>query len=349
MNIAETAPLKNWTWTRQNILAVAAVVLTCWGLLDAVLYCDTSYRATFGLGRCTLFALFLSTFWNDVRDQVDALAHGSFSGSSLAGEVTATEWTQCLFVPFIVGWMVYWLWPRLRELPVRGSAQGYAILGAGLLLYLLGFLAENYYIGIVSLQVVYAGLIVLLLGWTLMRELAFPWAFLLFMWPYGFFEDVAFQLRLLMSSLSHHTLSLIGVPNVLNGTAIISPPNQAPPFAIDIADPCSGIRSLFALVMIAALAAFILYRHTWQKLVILALSVPLVILGNLVRILILTLATIHLGEKFALGANDHPSWFHEGAGYVVYLVNFGSLLGVGWLLSKWSSLPPATAERAARP
>ena len=349
MDLAADAPLKNWTWTRQNMLGVAAAVLACWGLLDAVLYCDTSYQSTFGNGRCTLFALFLSTFWNDMRDLFGSLLHGGAPGGSLAGEVTATEWTQCLFVPFIVGWMVYWLWPRLRELPVRGSAHGYFILGTGLLLYLLGFLAENYYVGVVSLELVYAGLIVLFLGWPIMRVLFFPLAFLLFMWPYGFFEDVAFQLRLLMSSLSHHTLTLLGVPNSLNGTAIVSPPNQTPPFAIDIADPCSGIRSLFALVMIAALAAFVLYRDAWQKLIILALSVPLVIFGNLVRIILLTLATIHFGEKFALGENDHPSWFHEGAGYVVYLVNFGCLLGVGWLLTRWSSDPAAAGERRNRP
>lgn len=360
MNLAAGAPLKNWTWTRQNILGTAAAALSCWALLDAVLYCDTSYRATFGNNRCTLVGLFISTFWNDLRDLWNDLlnvfygllhggSHGSSPGGSLAGEVTATEWTQCLFVPFIVGWMVYWLWPRLREMPVQGSAQGYAVLGAGLILYLLGFLAENYYVGVVSMELVYAGLIILFLGWPIMRVLFFPCAFLLFMWPYGFFEDVAFQLRLLMSSLSHHTLTLIGVPNALNGTAIVSPPNQTPPFAIDIADPCSGIRSLFALVMIAALAAFVLYRHAWQKLIILALSVPLVIFGNLVRIILLTLATIHFGEKFALGENDHPSWFHEGAGYVVYLVNFGCLLTVGWLLTKWSSSPVEAGERKSRP
>jgi exosortase len=343
---SDAAALKHWEWKGRNILGVASAALMCWALLDTVLYCDTSYQGVFGTHRCTLVGLFISTFYNDVRNLFGALLHGGSPGGSLAGEVTATEWTQCLFVPFIVGWLVHWLWPRLREMPVRGSAQGYAVLGAGLLVYVLGFLAENYYIGIVALQLVYAGLLVLFLGWRIMRVLAFPWAFLLFMWPYGFFEDVAFRLRMLMSSLSHHALALIGVPNVLNGTAILSPPDAHAPFAIDIADPCSGIRSLFALVMIAALAAFILYRQTWQKLVIIALSVPLVILGNLVRILLLTLATIHFGEAFALGVNDHPSWFHEGAGYAVYLINFGSLLGVGWLLTKLSPDRPATKDRA---
>jgi exosortase len=331
-----SAPLKEWTWSGRNILAAIAAAVMCWGLLDAVLYCDTSYRATFGEGRCTLFGLFISTFYGDLRDQFVAFFHGTPPGQSIAGEVVATEWTQCLFVPIIVGWLVYWLWPRLRELPVRGSSHGYVLLAAGLLFYVLGYMAENYYIGIMALQLVYAGLIVLFLGWRFMRMLLFPWAFLLFMWPYGFFEDVAFQLRMLMSNLSHHTLTLIGVPNALNGTAIVSPPGATTPFAIDIADPCSGIRSLFALVMMAALAAFVLFDRTWQKVIIVLASVPLVIFGNLVRIIILTLATIHFGEGFALGVNDHPSWFHEGAGYVVYLINFGSLLVLGWLLTKLS-------------
>jgi exosortase len=342
---AAALPLKNWIWNRSNILAVAAAAVMCWGLLDAVLYCDTSYRATFGANRCTLVGLFISTFYGDIRDMITGLWQAAPT-TSLAGEVTATEWTQCLFVPFIVGWMVYWLWPRLRELPVRGSSQGFVLLGAGLAFYLLGYLAENYYIGVVSMQFVYAGLIVLFLGWRFMRALFFPWAFLLFMWPYGFFEDVAFQLRMIMSDLSHHVLTLIGVPNVLNGSAILSPPNQTPPFAIDIADPCSGIRSLFALVMMAALAAFFLFNRAWQMIAIIAASVPLVIFGNLVRIVILTLATIHFGEKFALGLNDHPSWFHEGAGYAVYLINFASLIGFGWLLTKLSPDRPKQPETA---
>jgi exosortase len=336
-------PLKHWSWNGRNILAVVAAVVMCWGLLDLVLYCDTSYRATFGSGRCTLVGLFISTFWGDLRDQFESLGKATPTGS-IAAEVVATEWTQCLFVPIIVGWLVYWLWPRLRELPVRGHPHGYILLAGGLALYVLGYMAENYYIGIVSMQMIYAGLIVLFLGWRVMRVLLFPWAFLLFMWPYGFFEDIAFQLRMIMSTLSHYTLALIGVPNILNGTAILSPPGSTPVFAIDIADPCSGIRSLFALVMMGALAAFVLYDRTWQKVLIVLASVPMVILGNLVRILMLTIASMHFGEAFALGTNDSPSWFHEGCGYFVYLVSFAGLLGFGWLLTRLSAprkAPPA--------
>ena len=168
----------------------------------------------------------------------------------------------------------------------------------------------------------------------------------MFMWPYNFMEDVALELRLHMSALSHHVvLQFIDVPNILQGTAITSVPEfTATPFAIDIADPCSGIRSLFALVMIAAVYSFIAFDKVWQQLVIIALAVPLVIVGNLVRIVLLALGTIHFGEAFALGTNTQPSWFHEGAGYLVYFINFGGLIGVGTLLSRFSPPSPDHAR-----
>jgi exosortase len=161
------------------------------------------------------------------------------------------------------------------------------------------------------------------------------------MWPYNFMEDVALDLRLHMSALGHDILQLMGIPNLLDGTAIKSLPNSPTPFAIDIADPCSGIRSLFALVMIATLYAFISFEKLWQQIVIVALSVPLVLVGNLVRIIILALGTIHFGETFALGTNTQPSWFHEGAGYLVYFINFGGLIAAGSLLSKLTSPSPS--------
>ena len=306
----------------------------CWILLGGVLYCDTTYQATFQ-GRSTLTGLYISTFYNDVKNQLAGLLSVTPSGS-LSGDVTASEWTQCLFVPPLVIYLLWWLWPKLRDAPVRGRAAGYGILGTGLLLYIIGYMAENYYIGVISMEVVYAGLIVLFLGWEIMRIVIFPWAFLLFMWPYGFFEDLAFQLRLLMSSASHYTLLLIQVPNTLNGSSILSPPGSTMPFAVDIADPCSGIRSLFALVMIASLYAFLSFEKPWQKVVIIVASVPLVIFGNLIRIIALALGTIHFGSAFALGTNDHPSWFHEGAGYMVYAINVLSLIGLGWVLTRLS-------------
>jgi exosortase len=313
-------------------LAWASAAAACLVLLAVIRYCP-SYEA----GKVTLLGMWIGTFWSDLSTQITGLFSAA-SKETLSGEATASEWNYCAMVPFIVAWLVWRLWPKLRATPVQGQPAGYAILGAGFFFYVIGFLMENYYIGMGSMELVYAGLIVLYLGWAAMRLLFFPWAFLLFMWPYDFMEDVALELRLLMSSLSHHLLQIIDVPNILQGTAIVSAPGAAHPFAIDIADPCSGIRSLFALVMLAAVYAFLTFRKLWPQAVVVALAIPLVIFGNLVRIILLALATIHFGPAFALGTNLQPSWFHEGAGYLVYLINFGGLIMVGSALARIS--PP---------
>jgi exosortase len=331
---AADAPSARPFENKRDLLAWVSALVTCGALLGAVRYCP-SYENF----KLTLFGAWISTFWKDLSTQIYSLFAGKPKGT-MAAETVTSEWTYCLLVPFIVAWLVWYLWPKLRETPIRPHAAGYGILAVGFFLYVIGFLMENYYVGMGSMEFIYAGLIVLFLGWPIMRLLVFPWAFLMFMWPYDFMEDFATTLRQYMSGISHHLLQMIDVPNVLNGTAILSAPGSAHPFAIDIADPCSGIRSLFALVMIACLYAFIAIDKVWQQAVIIALAAPLVFLGNLVRIIILALGTIHFGEAFALGTNAEPSWFHEFAGYLVYAINFGGLILTGSLLIRFTSPPP---------
>jgi exosortase len=317
-------------WNGRNLFAAAAAVVCCLTLLAGVKYCPT-----YAADKASMLQLFLSTFWGPLF---------SPQAASLSGEATASEWTYCGMVPLIVAWLVWHLWPKLQQIPKRGEAAGYGILAAGFLIYVAGYLMENYYVGMGSMELVYSGLIVLFLGWGSMRALLFPWAFLMFMWPYNFLEDVALQLRLIMSGLSHVTLQLIGINNVLQGTAVVAAPGSGHPFAIDVADPCSGIRSLFALVMLAAVYAFLTFRKFWQQAFLVVLAIPLVMLGNLVRIVLLTLATIYLGEHFALGTNDQPSWFHEGTGYLVYVINVGGLFLTGHFLGRLTPTPPKNAH-----
>ncbi len=332
-----TASRERFQYSPASITAIASVVICI-----AVLFAGINYCASYGVGRFSLGAMWTSTFWSDISTQISGLFAGA-SKETQSAEVSASEWNYCLMVPFIVGWLAWRQWPRIRALPLAGSTHGYWLLGFGFFLYIAGFLMESYYVGFGAMEFIYAGFILLFLGWATLRLLWFPLAFLMFMWPYNFMEDVALELRLSMSTLSHHVLQFIDVPNILSGTSIMSPPGAPAPFGIDIADPCSGIRSLFALVMIAALYAFVAFEKVWQQLLLIALAVPLVFLGNLVRIIILTLGCIHFGEHFALGTNEQPSWFHESAGYLVYLINFGGLIAAGSLLTKLTTPSPADA------
>ena len=285
---------------------------------------------------CLIFLFFFFPYTFGVLDHIVSIAHAAFHLW-----INLPDFQHgILVIPISLG-IVYANRGKLAALPVRGSWWGFAVLGAAMLSYLIGYLADIQYLGFLAFSLTLAGLVLWLLGTAWMRAVAFPWAFLFFMWPLPFIDNlVAFPLRLIMSQGAHLLLSLLGVANVKIGTAVVSAANPAMGmregdiFAVDVADPCSGIRSLYALLMISALYGYFTMRWTWQKWALFLAAVPLAVLGNMARIVILTYGTLLWGSAFAIGSLDHPTWFHMGAGYVVFAVALFGMLGCGSLLER---------------
>jgi len=251
------------------------------------------------------------------------------------------DFSYCLFVPPIVTYLIYMRWDRIARQPVQGINGALGLIIFSLFLYWLGLRTEMQVVGYAAMQLLMAGIILWLWGWNVFHQLLFPWAFFVFFWPLPFLDStVAFPLRMIMSHLAFDILHLVGIPTILNGTALVSAPDPVSGlqlgerFRIDIADPCSGIRSLFALMMIAALYANLFIPKLWQQWVVFLCSVPLTVIGNLARVLILIEGSILFGPAFAVGTYDEPSKFHEGAGFMVYGVALGLELVVGWFLVK---------------
>jgi exosortase len=251
------------------------------------------------------------------------------------------EWEHCWLVPLAVIGLVYYRRRTLGEIPVSGSWLGLAALFAAFLVYWVGYLADNIYLGYAALLGFTAAVILWLLGWNWLKALAFPVAFLAFMFPLPFMDNfLAFPLRIFMSTVSVSFLNLIGLSCLQSGTAIVSAPDfaaglaQGERFAVDVADPCSGIRSLFALMMVSALYGYLVMDRPWKKWVIFLSSVPLAVAGNFARIIMLTLGTITLGPETAIGSMESPSLFHQASGFLVFGVALGGMLGVGWLLQR---------------
>jgi exosortase len=265
------------------------------------------------------------------------------------------DFSYCLFVPFIVGYLIYIRKEKIAALPIEGNNAALGLVVFGLLLYWLGLRAEQQVLGYAAMQILLAGMIIWLWGWPVFRELLFPWAFFAFFWPLPFLDStVAFPLRMFMSQLAADILNLVGVATIQSGTALrsaadpISGLHVGDRFQIDIADPCSGIRSLLALMMISAIYANIFLPKLWQQWIVFAASIPLTIIGNLARVLILIAGSIFFGSAFAIGTFDNPSSFHEGAGFMVYGVALGLELALGAFLTRtWKQkTKPADAPSA---
>jgi exosortase len=285
---------------------------------------------------------------------------------SIAGLVFAMcSWGQgsidnsyCLFVPPIVIYLISQRWTELKAAPVKSDNWGMPLILLGLFSFWFGMRAQNQYFGFLAIQILFAGVILWLWGRAVFRILLFPWAFFIFAWPMPFLDAIiAFPLRMMMSTMAAHLLPLMGIPTIQNGTALQSPADAlhnlalGQRFQIDIADPCSGIRSLFALLMFSALFGYLFLPKLWQQWVIFLSAFPLAIVGNLARVVMLVLGSIFFGSTFAIGTADTPSTFHESCGFLVYAVALGTEFGIASLLTrKWggeSDDVPPDAEQAA--
>jgi exosortase len=249
------------------------------------------------------------------------------------------DWHHGMMVPFISFGLVIYQWKDLQKVSIRPCVWGAGVVLAGLGLYWIGYKVDITIVGFMSLQLMIGGLILWLLGWDMMKALAFPYMFLMFAYPFYFLDNIiSFPLRGVMCQLSQGFLNLIGVDTMRVGTALVSAPDyasglkQGERFALDVANPCSGIRSLFALMMVSALYAHLTLGKTWQKLALFALSPALAVAGNFARMLMLTFGTILLGSGVAIGTEENPTTYHMAAGFFVFVVALGGMVAVGWVL-----------------
>jgi exosortase len=255
------------------------------------------------------------------------------------------EWQHCWVVPLASAFIIWQRREALLATPVRGSLFGFVVIGFSVFCFWAGYRTDNFFAGVGSIWIFIAGGILAIFGWQWGKLLLFPWAFLLFALPLVFLEEmIAFRLRLLMSTASVHLLNFFGFGAVQQGTAILSAPNAllgtqaGTGFSVDVADPCSGIRSLFALTMATALYAFFMIKPIWKQIFLFLCAIPLAIAGNMARILMLTVGTIAFGSEFAIGSLEEPSAFHLGAGFLVFIVAFAGMIGIGTLITMdWSN------------
>lgn len=261
---------------------------------------------------------------------------------TLEGLWANEQWQHCWLVLPALAAVIYFDRARFSKIRLRGSLAGLMPLLLGLAFYWVGYRVENYYLGFAALHLLVIGMVLFLVGWRWLWALSFPLLFLVFLWPLYFLENsLTFPLRMIMSHASVAVLNLLGIPVILQGTGIISAPDPlvglaaGKKFSVDVADPCSGIRSLFALMMVSALYAHFTLKTWWKKWILFLCSIPLAIAGNLARILTLTIGTVAFGAEFAIGKNalTEPSWFHLGAGYMVFAVALGGMIAIAWLLN----------------
>ncbi|MGV3660141.1 MAG: exosortase/archaeosortase family protein [Prosthecobacter sp.] len=251
-------------------------------------------------------------------------------------------WQHGALVPFIAGCLVWRRRDEVARLPESSSRWGVVLIIFALLFYLAGFRANSFYCGYLAMMTLLAGASLWLQGLPRSRVLLFAWLMLGFMWPLPFLEEsIGYKMRLIMVQTTGFVLNAVGVDSLVSGTALQSMPDletgrrAGELFSVGIAAPCSGMRSLFALLVVGALFSYFRQRAMWRRAVLFSTILPIAIVANMVRILVLIFAAMAFGQRWAIGdAEKEVSAFHEITGIVVFLVALVLLQLASWLLNR---------------
>ncbi|MDZ4742855.1 MAG: exosortase/archaeosortase family protein [Verrucomicrobiota bacterium] len=257
-----------------------------------------------------------------------------------------------MIVPLISLGLIWWKKDDLYPLYLKRGFHYVGLILLGSFFYILGNGGGVSLFGPVALIIWILGVIGFIGGNTLFLKLLFPVGFLLFMVPWSLIggDTITVPLRHLMVNIVIPLLNLIGIHVVKVGTAILSAPDPVlgipagKLFGLDVDNPCSGLRSLFALAMITALFSNLTQPTQLKKWLLFACVFPLAILGNTMRIMMLTIGSYFFGTEFAVGIGNEISFFHMFAGYMVYI----SALGCMFLISYLMNLTPEQILRLKR-
>jgi exosortase len=250
--------------------------------------------------------------------------------AGLAGDWAANpNYSHGFVIPFAVAYLLWQQRARLRALRLRPSAWGWVLAVGSQAVYLVGYLGAEFFLQRTSLLILIAGAIVILFGWRHLRTQLFSLALLLLAIPLPvlIFNAVALPLQLLASSWAAWLLNLTGIPVFRSGNILILPQR-----ALDVAEACSGIRSLFSLIALAMLVAYFVPARFWVRLGLVLSAVPIALATNAFRIA----ATGVLGQWFGAAASE--GFFHEFAGWLIFVVAAAVLVAeaatVIWFLQR---------------
>ena len=234
------------------------------------------------------------------------------------------NYSHGFFAAPFCAWMVWKTRSRLAALPVQPSWLGLVVIVGALGLLILGVFGAENFVARASLLFLLAGLTIYFAGWRIFYAVLFPWAVLFLMIPLPaiVFNQATLPLQLEASSLASNLLMLCGIPVLREGNVI-----QLPSLALDVAEACSGLRSLMSLITLAVMYGYLFERRISRRALLILSAIPIAIVANGLRIVGSGLLGQYWGQDKAEG------FFHLFSGLLIFLASFSSLLVFHAMLS----------------
>lgn len=235
------------------------------------------------------------------------------------------NYSHGFIVPFVAGYFLYRQRDELRNMDIGPSMLGLPIIILALLQLVIAWLGTEYFTMRSSLVVLIAGIVIALFGLGIFRCVRLSIFYLLFMvpLPYIIYDQIAFPLKLFVTKLSVNALKAVGIAVVREGNIIMFPTTT-----LEVADACSGIRSLVSLLALTVAYAFFIELSSLKRWCVILAAIPIAVACNAFRVIGTGILAQYWGPKAAEG------FFHEFAGLAVFALAIILIAALSGLLKK---------------
>jgi exosortase len=229
---------------------------------------------------------------------------------------TLPDYSHGFLVPLFAAFLIWDKRKVLQTTPIRQSWFGVPLIVFSAAVLILGVYGVELFTTRMSFLFLMTGLIWTFFGWAMVRALRFPLLVLLLAIPFPaiLFNQITFPLQLLASRIASEILPLLGVPTLHEGNII-----ELPVMKLEVAEACSGIRSLMSLFTLAVFYGYFLERTNRRRVLLALASIPIAVAANVARIVGTGLCVQYWDPEKALG------FFHEFSGWVMFVISLACL------------------------
>ena len=222
------------------------------------------------------------------------------------------------FVPLVAGYIAWTRRDALLRIEWKPAWWGFVLLVWACVQAYFGLLGAELFLQRTAFLMSLLGLLLVLGGTAMVRELLFPLLLLPFMIPIPtvIYNQITFPLQLFASAVAEKSLEVLNVPVVREGN-ILELASQK----LSVAEACSGIRSLLSLSFLSLVYAYFFDRKIWMRWVLLIATVPIAIVANSARVTLTGLFS-EIDPSLAQG------FFHEAEGWVIFVVALVMMVAV---------------------
>ena len=245
-----------------------------------------------------------------------------------------SDFSHGIVVPIFALYVIWQDRKQLSAIVPAPSWTGLPLVVLSMIVLVLGVLGADIFLPRVSLLILLAGLVILFQGRKFFRAVLFPWAFLILMIPIPalIMNRITFPLQLLAAKLAAALLELVGIVVLLQGNILTLASGQQ----LDVAEACSGIRSLLTLITLAIIYGYFTETRKWMRVVLVCLTVPIAVVANSFRVFATGLLT-HFGY-----IDGSEEVLHGLEGVLIFAVALMMLFAMHRLISLiWKTRPAA--------